>query len=71
MNKSKIDPFAGVVKADVLKEHIRGLINGKRESFSYIRGSLQYLERHPPNKYIVPLLKRAQEKAHEAMVLRS
>lgn len=60
---SKIDPFAGVRKGDVLKVHIRQMCGGLDRSRSYCRGALQFLERHPPNKYIVPLLRKAMQKA--------
>ena len=52
----KIDPFKGVVKSDVLIERM------KARDTSYVRGALQWLAKHPPNPYIVPLLRAALEK---------
>lgn len=59
---SKIDPMEGVVKADVLSESLRSLRNREHNARSYVRGALQYLQRKPPNPYIVPLLRFALEK---------
>lgn len=62
VDKKSIDPFEGVLKPDVLREELRKLSKGDWDAKSYIRGSLKYLEKHPPNKYIVPLLKKAMER---------
>lgn len=64
--KHTIDPFSGVEKPDVLKKHIKRAVGGDRDSLSYINGSIQYLEKFTPNKYIVPVLKRARVVAKEA-----
>jgi len=48
--------MTGVVKPDELVEAIK-----KRDS-SYVRGALQWLREHPPNKHIVPLLEKALER---------
>lgn len=61
----KVDPFKNVVKADVLKEHIKKMVGGDRESESYVNGAIQYFRVHRPNKYILPMLIRAKEKANE------
>jgi hypothetical protein len=58
----KIDPFDGVVKKDALKAHMLKLRDGNDSSKSYIRGSLQYLERRPPNPFIVPVLRKTLER---------
>lgn len=59
----KIDPMKGVVKPETLLENIRAAVAGNAKSMSYIRGSLQYLERNPPNPFVVPLLRKALNKA--------
>jgi len=33
----------------------------RRGDFSYLRGSLQVLERKPPNPFIVPIIKKRME----------
>jgi hypothetical protein len=53
---NRIDPFKGVVNPDTLVAAL------KRRDTSYVRGSLQVLERKPPNPFIVPLLKKALER---------
>lgn len=60
--KSKIDPMKGVVKPEVLREYLLKLRENSAYARSYIRGSLQYLQRHPPNPHIVPILRHALEK---------
>jgi hypothetical protein len=62
LDAGTIDPFAGVVKPDELKVELKRLARGAHDARSYIRGALQWLERKPPNPYIVPLLKRAMER---------
>jgi len=52
----KPDPMSGVVNPDLLVDHLR------KGDYSYIRGSLQVLERKPPNPFIVPILKKALER---------
>ncbi len=59
---SKIDPMKGVVKPDVLSESLRSLRDREQGARSYVVGALKYLAAHPPNPYIVPLLKHALEK---------
>lgn len=59
---SKIDPLKGVVKPDELVAQLRKLSTGDWNARSYITGALKYLKKHPPNKYIVPLLEKAMEK---------
>lgn len=65
-NNSKVDAFKGVVKPDVLKEHMKNCVKGDDKSRSYVRGALQFLERKSPNPFIVPLLKKTLEKYNEA-----
>lgn len=50
---TKIQIFRGVHNTELLIDALR------RQDRSYIRGSLQWLERHPPNKFIVEFLKKA------------
>lgn len=57
-----VDPMKGVGKPDEMLKQLRKLKEGDSYAKSYVRGSLQYLERHPPNKLIVPLLRKALEK---------
>ena len=61
-NKSKIDPMKGVVNADILKQELRNMVDGKPNARSYVRGALNYLERKPPNPFIVKVLKKALER---------
>ena len=56
MDSSKKDPMKGVVKPAELVTAIR------QANVSYMRGALQYLERKPPNPFIVPVLKKALER---------
>lgn len=63
--KDRVDPFKGVVKADILREHMKMCCVGGRDSESYIRGALKVLETKPPNPFIVPLLKKAIERGCE------
>ena len=63
--KSTVDPFKGIVKPDVLKAQVRKCLKGDHNARSYVRGSLAYLERKPPNPKIVPVLKLALEKFGE------
>ena len=58
----KVDPMKGVVKPDVLSESLRSMRNREQGARSYVIGSLKYLERHPPNPHIVPVLRYALEK---------
>lgn len=58
---TKIDPMKGVVKPEILATHIRQCVGGDTNSRSYLRGAIQYLERKPPNPFVVPLLKKALE----------
>jgi hypothetical protein len=59
---SRIDPMRGVVNPESLVDALRKLKAGDSEAKSYIRGSLQVLERRPPNKFVVPMLRKALEK---------
>lgn len=60
--EKKIDPFKGVVNPDSLRDEMRKMAAGDWDAKSYVRGALKYLEKHPPNKYIVPLLRKAMER---------
>lgn len=60
--KITVNPFKGVVKSDVLKENIRKACNGDTNAKSYCRGALAYLERKPPNPFVVKVLKKALER---------
>lgn len=62
MNELRIDPMKGVVNPELLIEQLRKLKAGDSSAKSYIRGSLQVLDRNPPNKLIVPMLRKAMEK---------
>jgi hypothetical protein len=62
MTDSRIDPMKGVVKPELLREQLVKLRDGDANARSYIRGSLQWLEKNPPNKYIAPILKKALER---------
>jgi hypothetical protein len=62
MNKQTIDPLKGVHNPDLLVEQLAKLKAGDRNAKNYIRGSIQYLDRFPPNKLIVPILRKALEK---------
>ncbi len=46
----------GVVKPDELIAALR------KADVSYVRGALQFLERKPPNPFVVPILKKALER---------
>lgn len=61
-NKVKIDPFKGVVKPDDLRTHMQKCAAGENYSRSYVRGALHWLQKKPPNPYIVPLLQKVLEK---------
>ena len=61
-SNSKIDPFKGVVKPEILREQIKASARGDRKAWSYCRGALNYLERKPPNPFIVKILKKVLEK---------
>lgn len=61
-NDSRVDPFKGVVNPDILKENIRKMCDGDNNARSYCRGALQFLERKPPNPFIVKVLKKAMVK---------
>lgn len=50
---TKLQIFDGVHNTDLLIDAIR------QKDRSYIRGALQWLERHPPNPIIVIFLKKA------------
>ena len=54
--ETRPDPLKGVHQPELLLERI------KAGDTSYVRGSLQYLERKPPNPFIVPVLKKVLEK---------
>jgi hypothetical protein len=58
----KVNPMAGVVNPDKLAVQLQKLKRGDSFAKSYVRGSLQWLERRPPNKHIVPVLRKALEK---------
>lgn len=58
--ETRKDPLKGVHQPELLLERI------KARDYSYVRGSLQVLERKPPNPYIVPVLKKALEKFRAA-----
>lgn len=62
-DKPKINPMEGVVKPEILAVHMRQSIAGIRNSYSYVRGALQFLERRPPNPYICQLLELTLEKS--------
>lgn len=49
------EPLKGVVKPDILVDRLR------KGDLSYLRGSLQVLERKPPNPFIVPIIKKRLE----------
>lgn len=59
--KPRVDPFKGVVNPDTLKDAMRKMVSGDAKSKSYCRGALQYLERKPPNPFIVKVLRKAME----------
>jgi hypothetical protein len=59
---ARVDPMKGVVNPESLTTMIKALKAGDPAAKSYIRGSLQVLERRPPNKHIVPILRKALEK---------
>lgn len=61
-NKSRVDPFKGVVNPDILKTEMKKMVAGDAKSRSYCRGALNYLERKPPNPFIVKVLKKALER---------
>lgn len=50
---TKIQIFDGVHNTDLLIDALR------RKDRSYIKGAIQWLERHPPNIFIVEFLKKA------------
>ena len=52
----------GVYNPESLVEQLRKLKAGDSNARSYIKGSLQWLEKHPPNKHVVPFLKAVLEK---------
>ena len=58
----RVDPFKGVVNPNTLKDMIRKAVGGDAKARSYCRGALQYLERKPPNPFIVKVLKKAMER---------
>ena len=66
MKGKSISPLTGVVKPEVLVVHIKQCCDGMDRSKSYLRGALQYLERKPPNPFIVPLLKKALQRYNES-----
>lgn len=49
---TKLQIFRGVHNTDLLVDAIR------RKDRSYIRGALQWLEKHPPNPLIVSFLRK-------------
>ncbi len=59
MKTSRVQLFKGVHNPELVIEAIRNLRNGDMNAGSYLRGSIQYLERFPPNPLVVPLLRRA------------
>ena len=59
--KTKINPMKGVVKPEELRKQIQACVAGDSNARSYLRGAIQYLERKPPNPYIVPVLRKALE----------
>jgi hypothetical protein len=58
MKVSRVQLFRGVHNPESLIEQIRAYAAGDGNAGSYLRGSLQYLERFPPNKLIAPLLRK-------------
>lgn len=65
MKGKSINPLTGVVKPEILTVHIKQCCDGMDRSRSYVRGAVQYLERKPPNPFIVPLLKKALQRFNE------
>lgn len=61
MNDSRPDPMKGVVNPESLIDQLRKLKAGDLSAKSYIRSSLQVLGKNPPNKLIVPTLRKAME----------
>lgn len=61
-SKSRVDPFKGVVNPDALRDQIRKMVAGNASAKSYCRGALNYLERKPPNPFIVEVLRKALER---------
>lgn len=66
MKGNRIDPLTGVVKPEILAVHIRQCVAGNINSRNYVRGAVQFLERKPPNPFIVPLLKKAMQRFNES-----
>jgi len=64
MNTSKIAVMKGVYNPEALAEQICAHVAGTGNAGSYLRGSLQFLERFPPNPFIVPLLRKALHEQH-------
>lgn len=62
-NNSRVDPFKGVVNPDILRSKMKEMVQGCAAAKSYCRGALSYLEKNPPNKHIVGVLRRAMELA--------
>lgn len=62
------DPLKGVLNPESLVLELKRLAAGAHDAKSYIRGSLQVLERKPPNPYIVPLLKKALARYSEVHI---
>lgn len=61
-SKSRVDPFKGVVNPDALRDQMRKMVAGNANAKSYCRGALNYLERKPPNPFIVEVLRKALER---------
>lgn len=59
MKVSRVQLFEGVHNPDLVVAAVRNLQEGDRDAESYLRGSIQFLERKPPNPFIVPLLRKA------------
>lgn len=58
MNDSTIAVMKGVHNPEALIEQIRAHVAGNGNAGGYLRGSIQYLERKPPNPFVVPLLRK-------------
>ena len=61
-SKSRVDPFKGVVNPHLLKAEIKKATDGDAKARSYCRGALNYLQRKPPNPFIVKILKKVLER---------
>lgn len=59
---TRVDPFRGVVNPGILRDEMKKMVAGDSKARSYCRGALMYLEKKPPNPFIVKLLKKAMER---------